>query len=206
MDSGSWSQQASTITGEPSQVALILHVRFEALPLRWPACQSHSQLVPSTQTRPVNSPQLPARLPPYHRGDANYSRACMGSCMLACRSVLTLSALGLAGRITGSSTLDTGPTGPGCQGAEVWTFAQGHYATFAHTYGVLCQACWLAGAWVAVDAASQRSLHAHNAALYCRLWTHHCPTVLGRHNGTPRDQRLCQRCVLHAAHDDRNFA
>ena len=38
-----------------------------------------------------------------------------------------------------------------------------------------------------------------------RMGTHSVPNVLGRRFGIPRDQRLCQHCTLHAAHDERHL-
>ena len=38
-----------------------------------------------------------------------------------------------------------------------------------------------------------------------RMGSHSLPIVLGRRNGTPRDQRLCQQCDLHAVHDERHL-
>ena len=38
-----------------------------------------------------------------------------------------------------------------------------------------------------------------------RLGAHNLPVVLGRRNGTPRDQRLCQRCDQDAVGDERHL-
>ena len=37
-----------------------------------------------------------------------------------------------------------------------------------------------------------------------RMGSHSLPIVLGRRTGVPRVQRLCQRCNLHALHDERH--
>ena len=37
------------------------------------------------------------------------------------------------------------------------------------------------------------------------MGTHSLPNVLGRRTGTPRDQRLCQHCTLHAIHDEKHL-
>ena len=67
----------------------------------------------------------------------------------------------------------------------------------------LCEGMpWFAGLLaygcpVAVDAAPQ----ARCMRPFClRMGSHSLPIVLGRRNGTPRDQRLCQQCDLHAVH------
>ena len=38
-----------------------------------------------------------------------------------------------------------------------------------------------------------------------RMGSHSLPIVLGRRTGVPRAQRLCQRCNLHAVHDERHL-
>ena len=38
-----------------------------------------------------------------------------------------------------------------------------------------------------------------------RMGSHSLPIVLGRRTGVPRAQRLCQRCNLHALHDERHL-
>ena len=41
--------------------------------------------------------------------------------------------------------------------------------------------------------------------LRLRMGSHSLPIVLGRRTGVPRAQRLCQRCNLHALHDERHL-
>ena len=41
--------------------------------------------------------------------------------------------------------------------------------------------------------------------LLFRMGSHSLPVVLGRRTGVPRAQRLCQRCNLHAVHDERRL-
>ena len=41
--------------------------------------------------------------------------------------------------------------------------------------------------------------------LRLRMGSHSLPIVLGRRTGVPRAQRLCQRCKLHAVHDERHL-
>ena len=45
----------------------------------------------------------------------------------------------------------------------------------------------------------------HLALLRFRMGSHSLPIVLGRRTGVPRAQRLCQRCNLHAVHDERHL-
>ena len=54
-----------------------------------------------------------------------------------------------------------------------------------------------------IDAATQCSVHAYPLAP-CRLGARSQPTVLGRRNGKPRDQRSSQRCELGLERNERD--
>ena len=85
---------------------------------------------------------------------------------------------------------------------RVWTCALG---TCPVENATLCTHVW----WLARPAGMRCGLLMQPFSARCmhqilrfRMGADSLPIVLGRRNGTPRDQRLCQQCDLHAVHDE----
>ena len=90
---------------------------------------------------------------------------------------------------------------PACPSHPALEHARLVMPPFAHIFGGLLglQFC----AWSFGDAASQaRCMH---TLLRFRMGAHSLPVVLGRRSRVPQAQRLCQRCNLHAPHDERHL-
>ena len=79
---------------------------------------------------------------------------------------------------------------------------KGKVPPFAHMFGGLPGLHYCHGPALLMQPLSARCMR---TLLRFRMGTHSLPNVLGRRTGTPRDQRLCQHCTLHAIHDEKHL-